>query len=298
MEKYKITVFTPTYNRAHTIERVYESLKRQSFKDFEWIVIDDDSQDNTEEVLNRIISEDSELNITYFKQKKGGKHRAVNKALDLAKGELFFILDSDDYITDNALERVAYWESTIAKNKSSYSGLCGLIGYNEYEVIGKTFQGEYLDITLNEQFKRNIKGDRTVINYTDVFKEYKYPEIDGEWHIAPGVPYLRMAKDGKKMRYFNEIIYIAEYMDDGLTKMGDKKSLENFKGYTLRTYELIKSDISLKRKIEVIGKYSMLARLKGMKFYEISNNIKVPLSIVFILSKFAYVVSYIKNISK
>lgn len=282
-----ITVFTPTFNRAHLIQRVYESLKRQTYKNFEWIIVDDASEDNTEDVIKYIIELETEMTIIYTKQIHGGKHRAVNRGLELAKGELFFVVDSDDYIVDTALERIVYWENTLQKSDDKFAGICCLSGYNENKIIGSTFLGEYIDIYLNKTFKTGIFGDRPNILYTNLFKKYKYPEIQGEWHIAPGVPFVRMAKDGYKLRYFNEILYIAEYLDDGLTKMGDKKIIENFKGYTLRTKEWLELEIPIKRKVELIGKYAYIGRRIGLSYGEISINISQNFLVVIILSMLA-----------
>jgi glycosyltransferase involved in cell wall biosynthesis len=268
-----ITVFTPTCNRAHLLQRVYKSLKGQTYKNFEWIIVDDESEDNTEEVIRTIFEAENKMSIKFIKQIHGGKHRAVNKGLELAKGELFFIVDSDDYIVDKALERIIYWEKTLQKSDDKFAGICCLSGYNENEIIGSTFQGEYLDIYLNETFKNGILGDRPNILYTNLFKKYKYPEIKNEWHIAPGVPFVRMAKDGYKLRYFNEILYIAEYLDDGLTKLGDKKIIDNFKGYTLRTKEWLELKIPIKRKVELIGKYAYIGKKIGLSYVDISKNI-------------------------
>ena len=102
----KITVFTPTYNRGYIIDNLFQSLKRQSYTDFEWIVIDDGSDDDTENMFQKFQSVDNGFPIIYKKVNNGGKHRAINTGLNLAKGELFFIVDSDDYLTDSALERI------------------------------------------------------------------------------------------------------------------------------------------------------------------------------------------------
>ena len=90
----KITICTPTYNRGYILEQCYESLKKQTNKEFEWIIIDDGSVDNTDELVKRWLSEENDFNIKYLKTKNGGKHRAINKALDLSKGYLFFIVAS------------------------------------------------------------------------------------------------------------------------------------------------------------------------------------------------------------
>lgn len=284
MAETMITVFTPTFNRAHLIKQVYDSLKRQTYTNFEWIIVDDDSNDSTDELIQSIMESESNIRIRYLKQKHGGKHRAVNKGLELAEGKLFFIVDSDDYITNKALERIVYWESTLNESDEKFAGICCLSGYSENEIIGSTFEGKYLDIQLNEMFEHGISGDRPNILYTEIFKKYKYPEIEGEWHIAPGVPFVRMAIDGYKLRYFNEILYIADYLEDGLTKLGDKKIEENFKGYTLRTREWLKLKIPVKRKFEIIGKYAYVGRKLGIKYKELARNIDKDIFSVVLLS--------------
>lgn len=287
MSKCKVTVFTATYNRAHTLGRLYQSLQRQTFRDFEWVIVDDGSTDNTDSMINEFISNKIDFfKIKYIKQQRGGKHRAINNGLDEAEGELFFLVDSDDYITDNALERIVFWEEKI-NHKKEYSGLCGLSGYDIKTSIGSTFKGLYRDMKVTEQFRLGLTGDRPNIYYTNVFKRYKYPTFEGEWHIAPGVPYIRMAEDGYKMRYFNEIIYIAEYLEDGLTKMGDRKILENFKGYTLRSKELLQADIPLKRKIEIVGKYTHLGKKKKITYKKIAKNLNTNIVLTFLMGKLA-----------
>ena len=121
---YKITVFTPTYNRAYIIETLYRSLQRQTYRDFEWLVVDDGSADNTKALFDAWQQEDNFFPIRYIKQENGGKCRAINHGLKLAQGELFFTVDSDDYLTDDALEKVAAWDAELP-DKAQY---CGFVG--------------------------------------------------------------------------------------------------------------------------------------------------------------------------
>ena len=104
-----ITVFTPTYNRARLLSRLYESLKAQTYQSFEWIIVDDGSTDNTEAVIDSLLERPSEygFSLRYFKQQNGGKHRAINRGVQEARGELFFIADSDDYLPDDSFVKVA-----------------------------------------------------------------------------------------------------------------------------------------------------------------------------------------------
>lgn len=140
----KITVFTPTYNRAHTLSKLYDSLLKQDFSDFEWLVIDDGSADGTETLVNSFM-EKSAISIRYIKVPNGGKHRAINRATDLAHGEIFFIVDSDDYLTPNALSRLVYWFETLNDAGGKFAGVAGQRGYSETQQIGATFCGEYND---------------------------------------------------------------------------------------------------------------------------------------------------------
>lgn len=269
-----ITVFTPTYNRAHTLLRLYDSLKEQSYKKFEWLIVDDGSSDKTEELIHKFKEDKPFFSIVFIKNKHGGKHRAINKGLDEAKGELFFLLDSDDRLTPNALDTVIKWVDRIP-NRNECAGLCGIMVDENGKLIGTPLNRDHIYMTLIDMMKKGISGDHADILFTDVFRKYKYPEFEREWHIAPGVPFIRMAKDNYKLLFFNEVIYVAEYMQDGLTKMGDKKAIENFNGYTLRTKELLDTDIGIKRKVELIGKYTYLARNKQISYKEIASSLNI-----------------------
>ncbi|MGL4338606.1 MAG: glycosyltransferase [Turicibacter sp.] len=230
--KIKVTVFTPTFNRAYRLDKLYNSLREQTCFDFEWLVIDDGSTDDTSQLFDEWINDENKFGITYLKVKNGGKHRAINKGTELAKGKLFFIVDSDDYLVGNAIERVIYWESTI-ENKNNFAGVSGNRGYSNNEIIGQTFVGEYIDGTSLEREQLNITGDKAEVFYTHVLQNYKFPEIEGENFITENVVWNHIAYDGYKIRWFNEITYITEYLDDGLTKNAYSIALKNPKGYQL-----------------------------------------------------------------
>ena len=226
----KITVFTPTYNRAYIIENLYRSLQRQSFRDFEWVIVDDGSSDNTEELVNGWKNE-NDFPIIYFKQPNGGKCSAINTGLDLAKGELFFTVDSDDYLTDDALEKVAKWESQLG-DKTEFCGFAGNLGVSESETPNTIFEGEYFEGTALDRYGK-IDGERAIVFYTEIHKKYKYPVFQNEKFMTEAVVYNRMAHDGYKMRFYNDIIWIYEYKEDGLTKAGNKLFINNPYGYGL-----------------------------------------------------------------
>ncbi len=225
---YKITVFTPTYNRAYILENLYRSLQRQSYTDFEWLVVDDGSADNTEELFKAWEQEGNPFLIRYVKQENGGKCRAINRGLEMAQGELFFTVDSDDYLTDDALEKVAAWDAELPKEQK-YCGFVGNRGTTPEDTPNRLFDGGYLDGTALDRYDM-VDGERAFVFYTDVHRKYMYPEFPGEKFLTEAVTWDCMAADGYKMRFYNDIIWIWEYKDDGLTRAGYKVFLDNPQG--------------------------------------------------------------------
>ncbi len=233
--QYKITVFTPTYNRAYIIETLYRSLQRQTFTDFEWLVVDDGSADNTQELFACWQQENNPFSIRYFKQENGGKCRAINRGLEMAQGELFFTVDSDDYLTDDALEKVVAWDAELP-NRKQYCGFVGNRGTTPFETPNRLFEGGYLDGTALDRYtmvkgeQGPVDGERAYVFYTDVHRKYMYPEFPGEKFLTEAVTWDLMAHDGYKLRFYNDIIWVWEYKPDGLTKAGFKVFQNNPQG--------------------------------------------------------------------
>jgi len=250
----KITVFTPTYNRAYIIENLYRSLQRQTFRDFEWLVVDDGSSDNTEEVIARWQQDGNDFPIRYYKKENGGKCRAINYGVDLAEGELFFNVDSDDYLTDDALEKVALWESTLPKD-GRFCGVVGNLGTSPTETPNTPWPEAYRDASLLERYEEAsshpIDGERAWVFYTEFQKKYKYPEFEGENFITPAVTWNRMAHDGYLIRIYDDIIWVYEYQPDGLTMQGNMRFIKNPQGHA----------VSIKEKADFLH-YSLKDRMK------------------------------------
>lgn len=225
---FKITVFTPTYNRAYILENLYRSLQRQSYGDFEWLVVDDGSCDGTEALFDRWRREENPFPIRYVRQENGGKCRAINHGLKLARGELFFTVDSDDYLTDDALEKVARWEAELPKDQK-YCGFAGNLGTAPNVTPNKPLPGDFFDGTAFDRYGI-VDGERASVFYTDIHRRYLYPEFPGEKFMTEAVTWNRMANDGYRMRFFNDIIWIFEYKDDGLTRSGYDLFLRNPQG--------------------------------------------------------------------
>lgn len=234
----KITVFTPTYNRAYILHNLYTSLKQQTFHDFEWLIVDDGSEDGTKDLIDKWKTENTFFPICYHYQQNAGKHAAINKALDLAKGELFFTVDSDDFLTEDALEKIVEWERDLPKN-DKYCGIAGNLGVSKESTPNEPFAAEFLDKTLLDRYtyqengKYVLGGERAYVFYTKVHKNYKYPIFEGEKFMTEAVVWNRMASDGYLMRFFKDIIWIYEYKEDGLTMAGSSLFINNPRGYGL-----------------------------------------------------------------
>lgn len=227
----KITVFTPTYNRGYILSNLYRSLLRQSFHDFEWLIVDDGSADNTRELVQDWIHRYNSFPIRYYYQENGGKCRAINHGLMLAEGELFLVVDSDDILTDDALEKIASWEWELPED-GKYCGVSGNLGLSVSDTPNYLFEADYYDGTMLDRY-RTANGERAFVFYTKVHRLYPYPSFDDEKFMTEAVAYNRMARDGYKMRFYNDIVCVYEYREDGLTKAGNALFLKNPKGYAL-----------------------------------------------------------------
>ena len=242
----RITVFTPTYNRAYILNRLYESLKKQSSKSFLWLIIDDGSTDNTEELVNAWIRENI-IEIRYYKQENGGKQRAHNKAVELCDTELFICVDSDDYLTENAIEEfIKIWDSI--ENKQGISGIVALRGKDKNTPIGTRMPKGVRISPLCDLYDRySFRGDTALLFRTDILKNYKFYVPEGEKFIGEGYIYLQI--DQKYSLYvLDKILYITEYLKDGYTKNIRKIIKDNPKGYMLLNRQKVIFSKNIKRR--------------------------------------------------
>ena len=225
---YPVTVFTPTYNRAYILGDLYHSLQRQTCMDFEWLIVDDGSADDTKALVASWQGEENPFPIRYVYQENGGKCRAINRGLKEADGRLFFTVDSDDYLTDDAIEKVIRWDGELPKD-GHFCGYVGNRGITLTQTPNRLFPGGYLDGTALDRYDQ-VDGERAFVFYTEIHRKYLYPEFPGEKFLTEAVTWDLMAHDGYKMRFYNDIIWIWEYKDDGLTRAGYRVFLENPQG--------------------------------------------------------------------
>lgn len=247
-----LTVFTPAYNRAHTIFRTYESLCRQTCKDFEWLVIDDGSSDNTRELLEGWIAE-GKIPIRYIYQKNQGMHGAHNTAYRNISTLLNTCIDSDDYMPDDAVEKIlSCWREYGDDN---FAGLVGLDVFEDGRVIGTKFPVDMKTTTLQGFYAAGGRGDKKLVYRTDVIKRYPdYPLFDGERYVGLAYKYMLIDQDYELIT-LNEPLVVVEYQQDGSSFNMYKQYWNNPKGDAFyRKTEMVTTQ-SLKRKLMVCTHY-------------------------------------------
>lgn len=213
------TIFTPTYNRAHTLARVFDSLCDQTFRDFEWLVVDDGSTDNTPELIASWNAE-ADFPVRYFRQENSGKHIAHNFALREARAGFFVVLDSDDALEARALEQIdGIWQKIPAAGRPGFCAVGGLSRDQHGKIVGDPFPATPFDVSFRERFfEFRIRGEKGIAWRLDVLRRYPFPEIAGTNFVPEGVVWLQTANE-HKIRFVNEVfrLYYVEDENTGIT---------------------------------------------------------------------------------
>ena len=217
-----ITVFTPTYNRAHTLRRLYKSLIIQDHTLFEWLVIDDGSNDNTQDLLKELKIE-SPFPMRWIYKENGGKHRAHNVAVKMAKGELTIIMDSDDAFTENAISVLwEEWQSIPKHDQNNYAGIWGNCVDHDGQIFGEPFprdrmDGKIFSLTNSGQ----LVGEKLPCFRTDILRHFPFPVLPGNSEYVPeGIVWL-LISEKHMIRFINYSVRV--YHQD----IFDKDSLLN-----------------------------------------------------------------------
>lgn len=224
-----MTIFTPTYNRAHTIGRTYESLKKQNCKEFIWLIIDDGSTDNTSKLVEQWKNESCGFEIRYIYKENGGMHTAHNIAYENIDTELNMCIDSDDCVAEGAVKKILdKWEKI--KNED-YAGIIGLDSDMQGEIIGKDFPKDLVDTTLNAYYANGGSGDKKLVYRTDIINKYPpYPVFEGERYVALGYKY-RLIDQEYKLSILNEVLVNVDYQQNGSSATMWKQYVKNPKGF-------------------------------------------------------------------
>ncbi len=212
----RISVVTPTYQRADTLPRLYESLLAQGFRDFDWVVVDDGSSDGTETLVRGWASE-APFPVEYVWQENQGKHAAVNRGVERAGGEFCALMDSDDWYAPDALERmVECWDGIPPARREEFANVEGLCADPDAAVIGDRFPRQVTDSNAFEiAIVHGIKGDKIGMYRREVLLAYPFPEDLG-WHVTPALVWNRIAARWSG-RYVNEVWAFKEYLSEGLS---------------------------------------------------------------------------------
>lgn len=224
-----LTVFTPTYNRAHTLPQLYASLCRQSCKLFMWLIVDDGSSDTTEVLVQSWISQGNII-IKYYKQENGGKQRAHNTGVAHCETECFLCVDSDDYLVDDAVQILS--DSWLkVRDNSSVSGIIAMHGINHNEPIGNFLPKEITFSPLTDLYRKHgFSGDTKLMFRTAILRQFPYEVAEGEKFIPENYAYLQI--DQKYTMYLvHKIIGIGGYQEDGYSKSIHKVIYRNPKSY-------------------------------------------------------------------
>ncbi len=248
MEKKTLTVFTPTYNRARTLFRTYTSLCRQTSRDFEWLVIDDGSMDNTRSLVSEWI-EEGNIPIRYIYQENQGMHGAHNTAYANMDTLLCTCIDSDDYMPDDAVEKIiSFWNNNGA---DKYAGFMGLDIKENGQVCGTTFPEGLKETTLREYYEKlGGRGDKKLVYRTAVVKKYpKYPLFEGEHYVGLGYLYHLIDQD-YPLLVLNEPLVVVEYLDSGSSRNMWRQYWNNPKGFAFYKILDIKQCRSWKLKVK------------------------------------------------
>lgn len=243
-----LSIITPSYNRGNMLKNCFESLRFQSNYDFEWIVVDDGSMDDTRSVMEYISNEHIPFEIRYIWKENGGKHTALNAAHPYIHGKYVLILDSDDTLTSDAVETVLNGWSKYDANAD-----IGIVIFLKQLSDGTICaRGKAEDIVidvLNQKRICNVASDCCEVIRTELFKKYPFPAFDGERFLAETALWYRAGLDAKCV-YINRPIYICEYLEGGLTKSGKKMRIRNCHGGMYTSYLRMNQRCALKERIK------------------------------------------------
>lgn len=259
-----LTIFTPTYNRAKTLSRCYESLLRQSSGDFIWLIIDDGSTDGTGELVKEWQSRKNGFEIRYYYKENGGIHTAFNVAYQRIDTELNLCLGSDDYLTNDAVESIiSYWR----KNGSQqYAGMIALNRYDSGKVIGRKLP-ERKSIHLQEYYRNGGKGDKKLIYRTEIVQSYpEYPVFEGERFLSVGYKFL-LIDQHYPLLVMNQPICIVEYSKDGYTKNMSLLRVGNPRGFAFMKRTELGYEKGLIYRIKLTTQYIAYSQMAKDKHY-------------------------------
>lgn len=277
-----LTIFTPAYNRAKTLPRLYESLLAQTNYDFEWLIVDDGSMDHTGQMVQTFTGEGL-FPVRYFYKENGGKHTAYNAALEIAAGDWFFCVDSDDYLTPTAVGTLVSAAARLQENQ-------GIIAYKE-NLAGKRMSDKFPNALqfsrMNElAIKHRCTGEFSLIFPTKLARKYPFPIFKGERFVTESVIYDRIDRECE-MLLLPETVTICEYLADGYTRSFDQLMGSSPSGFCLYFKQRIDLQTSFGARMVCGGKYwcfRWISGNSGIRYdgeYRLETYLSWPLGLLF-----------------
>lgn len=264
-ESIRLTIFTPAFNRAHTLPRTYKSLCSQSCKDFIWLIVDDGSEDNTAELVKQWQTCENGFEIRYVYKENGGMHTAHNTAYENIDTELNVCIDSDDKLAVGAVEKIlCKWEQV---RERGYAGIIGLDADYDGKVIGKGFPDGLTETTVIGYYAAGGSGDKKLVYRTEIINQFPpYPVFEGEKYVALSYKY-RLIDLNYKMAVLNDILCNVEYQPDGSSSNMLRQYLKNPKGFAFWRTVRMQYPESCKRLIMDCIHYCSSSQIAGNRHY-------------------------------
>ena len=260
----RLTVFTPTYNRRELLIRAYESLKRQTVKDFEWLIVDDGSTDRTDDEVKKWI-EEGLVPIRYHYRENGGKMRAHNTGVSLARGELFMCLDSDDYLTDTAVsDMITAYDNASSVNDTNkpVGGVVAHKGCTPEKLLGSSDFPDVDISTLYGLYLKGFSGETTLMYRTDILRRFPFPETEGEKYVPEDYIYDKI-DEVCVLAVLPRIVTVCEIVGGGYTDSVKKLKRENVNAFYLYYEQRAFITPPGLRKLKYLGRYVIYARRTG-----------------------------------
>lgn len=264
----RITVFTPTYNRAELLKNLYTTLCNQTCKDFEWLIVDDGSSDNTKEIVDDF-KQNRDFPIVYILKNNGGKHTAMNLAFKKAMGDFFVCVDSDDYLLEDAIEKMCILSKEI--ENTNLAGFVGMCQDKQGKIIGKAPIENITSNTIDIRDKYCIQGEPEIYK-TSILRDREFPIFKGERFITEAILFDEITQKNKLL-YTNTVLMVKDFQKGGLTANEPKIRVNNPVGtltYYRQRYNMSKS---------IKGKIKALVNYQRFLLHSSSSKNKVPLNI-------------------
>ena len=263
-----ITVLTPSYNRAHLLPELFRSLCRQTDKLFDWLIIDDGSTDDTEALVNGWISSPQPFRIRYLRQKNGGKNRAVNDGVRLIDTPFTMIVDSDDYLTDDAIAFLSGAAQEIESDKTLI-GVAGLRGWDDHTPLEEpSFQkGDYVIANNLERKRYHLEKDACEVFKTDALFSHPFHVWPNEKFVPEQVVWNQLALEGYRLKWYHRVTCIVRYQEHGMTNDSWRLLRDNPMGYATMFNHLLLTSPSLKSRIRNTVQFISCCLLGGNPSY-------------------------------